>query len=62
MWRLVRAAYSHSMYQSFSIRNYMAVIRERRDLLKEAKDQWQKEEANEAEAKGSAKPKKKERK
>jgi hypothetical protein len=47
MWRLIRAAYNHSMYQSFSIRDYMAVIREGRDPLTEAREKWKKEEAKE---------------
>ncbi len=46
IYRLIRAAYNSSLVHSFSLKDYMAVIREGRDPLKEARTRWQASQAN----------------
>jgi hypothetical protein len=58
VYRLIRAAYNLSLVHSFSLQDYMAVIREGRDPLAEARRKSQKVEAR-AEVEATRKEKKK---
>jgi|SRR5215213_2354942 len=45
LYRMMRAAFNSSLVHSFSLRDYIASIREGRDPLTEARRKWQKEQS-----------------
>ena len=46
VYRLIRAAFNFSLAHSFSLQDYIAIIREGRNPLVEARTRWQASQAN----------------